>query len=140
MNGNLQTIFSNFPDVDTFSEQEKSLKMFRMIFARVAVLWRQSVDCHRSLLHTSIPRYQQHSSSEQKMISILHTAFPGATDIAVVDVSGGCGSMYEVFVEAPQFRDVKLVKQHRMVTEALKSEIGEMHGIRIMTQRSPETE
>merc|ERR1711955_35725 len=122
------------------SEQEKSLKMFRMIFARVSVLWRQSVDCHRSLLHTSIPRYQKHSSSEQKMISILDTAFPGATDIAVVDVSGGCGSMYEVFVEAPQFRDVKLVTQHRMVTEALKSEIGEMHGIRIMTQRSPETE
>merc|ERR1712226_1644082 len=65
------------------------------------------------------------------------TAFPAATDIAVVDVSGECGSMYEVFVEAPDFRDVRLVRQHRMVTEALKAEIGEMHGIRIATQVSP---
>ena len=43
----------------------------------------------------------------------------------------------QVFVEAPEFRGVRLVKQHRLVTLALKAEIGEMHGIRIATQASP---
>jgi len=70
-------------------------------------------------------------------MAALTAAFPAATDVAVVDVSGGCGSMYEVFVEAPDFRGVRLIRQHRMVTEALAREIGEMHGIRIATQASP---
>ena len=43
----------------------------------------------------------------------------------------------QVFIEAPDFRGVRLVKQHQLVTKALKAEIGEMHGIRIATQATP---
>jgi len=77
------------------------------------------------------------SSGEQALIAALAKSFPNATDIAVVDISGGCGSMFEVFIEAPDFQGVRLVKQHQMVTKALKAEIGEMHGIRIATQATP---
>ena len=35
------------------------------------------------------------SPAEESLIGVLAKAFPNATDIAVVDVSGGCGSMYE---------------------------------------------
>lgn len=78
-------------------------------------------------------------SAEQKLISILKNRFPKATDIAVVDISGGCGSMYEVYVEAPDFKGVRTVKQHQLVTEALKAEIPAMHGLRISTQVSADS-
>lgn len=55
------------------------------------------------------------------------------TDIAVVDISGGCGSMYEVYVEAPDFTGIRVVRQHQLVTDALKAEIKDMHGVRIST-------
>ena len=73
------------------------------------------------------------SQAEMSLINILKEKFPSASDIAVVDVSGGCGSMYEVYVESPDFKGIRLVKQHQMVSEALKGEIKEMHGIRIST-------
>ena len=72
------------------------------------------------------------------MVAALAAAFPTATDIAVVDVSGGCGAMFEVHVEAPDFRGLRMVKQHQLVTAALASQIRDMHGIRISTGASPE--
>ncbi len=41
--------------------------------------------------------------------------------------------MYEIFVEAAEFRGLNTVKQHRLVTETLKAQIVEMHGLRIHT-------
>ena len=76
------------------------------------------------------------SQAEMTLINILKEKFPLATDIAVVDISGGCGSMYEIYVESPEFKGMRLVKQHKMVNEALKGEIKEMHGLRISTLAS----
>ena len=75
--------------------------------------------------------------TEKSLIDQLRVKFPKATDIAVVDVSGGCGAMFEVFIEAPDFKGVRIVKQHQLVNEALKSQIKEMHGLRISTAVSP---
>eukprot|EP00939_MAST-03C_sp_MAST-3C-sp1_P001376 g1376.t1 len=60
-----------------------------------------------------------------------------ASSVAVTDISGGCGSMYKVEIESPKFVGVPLVKQHKMVTEVLKTEISEMHGLTISTKASP---
>ncbi|BES93745.1 BolA-like protein [Nesidiocoris tenuis] len=73
------------------------------------------------------------SNAEEKLKSILKTSFPEAKSVEVVDVSGGCGAMYEIYVEAPQFKGLSIVKQHRLVTNALKEEIKDMHGLRIQT-------
>ncbi len=75
--------------------------------------------------------------AEARLISLLRDRFPTATDIAVADVSGGCGAMYEVYVESPEFKGVRVVKQHQMITDALKAEIKDMHGLRISTAASP---
>ncbi len=72
-------------------------------------------------------------AAEQLLLNKLKERFPNATDLAVVDVSGGCGAMYEVYVEAPDFKGKRMVKQHQMVQDALKSEIKEMHGLRVST-------
>ena len=84
-------------------------------------------------LHRSPVRFQTQTPAEEGLIKALVEAFPAATDIAVVDVSGGCGAMYEVFVEAPDFANMRTVKQHQLVTAALSSQIRDMHGIRIST-------
>ena len=80
---------------------------------------------------------QQPSAAEEQLIKILAESFPKATDIAVVDVSGGCGSMYEVHVQAPDFKNLRTVKQHQLVTKAHAKQIKDMHGIRISTSPSP---
>lgn len=41
--------------------------------------------------------------------------------------------MFEISVTAPDFKGLTMVKQHRMVNEALKEQIKDMHGLRIHT-------
>lgn len=53
--------------------------------------------------------------------------------VKVTDVSGGCGAMFEVFVEAQEFKGLNTLKQHKLVTNTLKEQIKEMHGVRIHT-------
>ena len=62
----------------------------------------------------------------------------GASKAVVQDISGGCGSMYKIEIESPLFRGKGLVAQHRMVKDALKAEIADMHGLTLHTRPSPE--
>jgi BolA-like protein 3 len=41
--------------------------------------------------------------------------------------------MYEVYIEAAEFKGLRVIQQHKLVTEALKEEIKAMHGVRIST-------
>lgn len=41
--------------------------------------------------------------------------------------------MYEILVESLDFKGLSTVKQHRLITETLKKEIKDMHGVRIHT-------
>ncbi|KAG7302318.1 hypothetical protein JYU34_013814 [Plutella xylostella] len=76
---------------------------------------------------------QNRVSKEEQLTEALKKKMPGITFISVEDISGGCGAMFEVSIEAKEFVGLSTVKQHRIVTETLKSEIAEMHGIRIHT-------
>lgn len=61
-------------------------------------------------------------------------SFPSqAKTVQVSDVSGGCGAMYEIVVESSEFQGISRVKQHQMITDTLKEEIKDMHGLRIHT-------
>ena len=57
-----------------------------------------------------------------------------ASHVEVEDISGGCGSMYQVLVVSPKFEGVGMVNCHRMVHDTLATEIGEMHGLRVVTK------
>jgi len=50
-----------------------------------------------------------------------------ATYCEVVDQSGGCGAKYEVKIVSKLFEGVPLLQRHRLVNEALKEEIAQMH-------------
>ncbi|KAG6914300.1 hypothetical protein DXG01_001208 [Tephrocybe rancida] len=49
--------------------------------------------------------------------------------VKVQDVSGGCGSFYAINISSPAFAGLSVVKQHRLVTETLKEEMPDMHGL-----------
>ncbi|XP_058835558.1 bolA-like protein 3 [Topomyia yanbarensis] len=72
-------------------------------------------------------------NTENTLRKTLQTKFPMAKNVVVSDISGGCGSMYEIYVETAEFKGLSTVKQHRLITEILKSEIKDMHGLRIHT-------
>merc|ERR1712126_13389 len=74
------------------------------------------------------------TEGEKLLASKLRESFPKATEIQVSDVSGGCGAMYQVLIEAPEFAGKRTVMQHRMVNEALKEEIKAMHGLQLTTK------
>ncbi|XP_064256489.1 bolA-like protein 3 [Passer domesticus] len=73
------------------------------------------------------------TDGEARLARLLRERFPRASAIKVVDISGGCGAMYEIHVESEEFREKRTVQQHRMVTQALSEEIKHMHGLRIFT-------
>ena len=65
----------------------------------------------------------------------LRDAFPEATELAVVDRTGG-GDHFQVLLATPRFDGVPLVEQHRAVNAALAAELrdGTIHELRIRTK------
>lgn len=49
------------------------------------------------------------------------------------DTSGGCGTFFRLLIASPLFDGQSLVKQHRLVKEAIKEDIGAIHGLTIDT-------
>jgi stress-induced morphogen len=67
--------------------------------------------------------------------ALLHQAFPDATELAVVDRTGG-GDHFQVTVTSPRFEGLSLVDQHRLVYDALAAPLsdGTIHELRIKTK------
>ncbi|KAI5608601.1 bolA-like protein 3 [Silurus asotus] len=77
--------------------------------------------------------FSTNTEGEIRITKILKEKFPQASSLKVVDISGGCGAMYEIHIESDDFRGKRIVQQHKLVNQALQEEIKEMHGLRIFT-------
>ncbi|XP_029904423.1 bolA-like protein 3 [Myripristis murdjan] len=73
------------------------------------------------------------TQGEIRIAQILREKFPLASSLKVVDISGGCGAMYEIHIESSEFQGKRTIQQHQLVNQALKDEIQAMHGLRIFT-------
>jgi len=73
--------------------------------------------------------------STDRLTSLLERAFPDATELAVVDRTGG-GDHFQVVVTAASLGGLSLVEQHRRVYEALAEPLadGTIHELRIKTK------
>jgi stress-induced morphogen len=73
--------------------------------------------------------------STQPLHELLEQAFPDATELDVVDRTGG-GDHFQVVVTAPSLDGLSLVEQHRRVYEALAGPLGDgtIHELRIKTR------
>merc|ERR1712167_383638 len=70
----------------------------------------------------------QEEHIRQKLENGISTKF-----VSVKDISGGCGSMYEIYVASDDFQGLTMVKQHKKVKGLLADEIAEMHGLTLKT-------
>ena len=87
------------------------------------------------MLRRSLQFFVSAMDIEQKLKS-TSTLAPLAA-VQVSDVSGGCGSFFKVEVTSDAFRDKTLLQQHRLVHDALKEEIAQIHGLTIVA-RAPQ--
>ena len=46
-------------------------------------------------------------------------------------LAGGCGSFYAISIASEAFKGLSIIKQHRLVNEALKQEIQGIHGLQV---------
>ena len=67
--------------------------------------------------------------------TLLERAFPDATELSVVDRTGG-GDHFQVTVTSPRFDGLPLIDQHRLVNAALAEPLrdGTIHELRIKTR------
>ena len=68
---------------------------------------------------------------------LLNEAFPDATELSVVDRTGG-GDHFQVTIASSRFQGLSLVDQHRLVYAALAAPLadGFIHELRIKTKGS----
>jgi stress-induced morphogen len=73
--------------------------------------------------------------SAESLETTLREAFPDATELAVVDRTGG-GDHFQVTIASGRFEGLSLVEQHRLVYEALAAPLGDgsIHELRIKTR------
>lgn len=57
-------------------------------------------------------------------------------NLEVVDISGNCGTSFSVKIISPDFKGKPMIMQHRMVNEALKDELKEIHALQIKSEAS----
>ena len=76
--------------------------------------------------------------SVQPLRDLLEQAFPDATELDIIDRTGG-GDHFQVVVTSASLDGLSLVEQHRRVYEALAAPLadGTIHELRIKTKGSP---
>ena len=81
-----------------------------------------------------LARYDRRVST-QPLRQLLESAFPDATELDVIDRTGG-GDHFQVVVTSPSLAGLSLVEQHRRVYEALSGPLGDgtIHELRIKTK------
>jgi stress-induced morphogen len=85
----------------------------------------------------NLPGYDL-SVATEPLRDLLEQAFPDATEVSVVDRTGG-GDHFQVTVASPRFEGLTLVDQHRLVYDALAAPLadGSIHELRIKTKGNP---
>ena len=74
-------------------------------------------------------------AASETLQQLLERAFPDATEVQVVDRTGG-GDHFHVTVPSPRFDGRPLLEQHKLVYEALAEPLadGTIHELRIKTK------
>lgn len=76
---------------------------------------------------------QSEAVSEKTIESILKKRFPLSKTLTVEDASGGCGAMFNIYIESDEFKGLSIPKQHRIVYDTLKEQIKNIHGLHLQT-------
>eukprot|EP00897_Mesotaenium_endlicherianum_P001021 jgi/Mesen1/1091/ME000123S00261 len=61
-----------------------------------------------------------------------------ASELTVIDTSGGCGASFDVAIVSPQFEGKRLLERHRLVNAALAAEMKDIHALSIKKALTPQ--
>ncbi len=80
-------------------------------------------------------RASMNAMAFEPLQALLERAFPEATELSVVDRTGG-GDHFQVTVTSARFDALPLIDQHRLVNDALAAPLrdGTIHELRIKTR------
>ncbi|WBW74958.1 mitochondrial [4Fe-4S] cluster transfer protein Fra3 [Schizosaccharomyces osmophilus] len=78
------------------------------------------------------------SDGESRIRTLLNEKLCPSS-LRVIDVSGGCGSMYQIVIKSKLFQGKNTLAQHRLVNSILKEEIKGMHGLNLLTEVDKES-
>jgi len=82
-------------------------------------------------------RRRARMSSTREVRELLERAFAPCAELDVVDVSGECGSAFEVRVVSESFRDKSRIESHRAIHDALGSVMGKIHALSVKVAKAP---
>uniref|UniRef100_A0A673FZQ8 BolA-like protein 3 n=1 Tax=Sinocyclocheilus rhinocerous TaxID=307959 RepID=A0A673FZQ8_9TELE len=79
----------------------------------------RSIRCNPQVLcrHLIARSSSSLTDGETRITQVLKVKFPQASLLKVVDISGGCGAMYEIHIESDEFRGKRTVQQHQLVNQ-----------------------
>lgn len=83
---------------------------------------------------TSPPQPPEYLDERERGIFDKLSSTFSPTKLEVQDVSGGCGSMYAVEIASEKFKGLTLLKQHRLVKDALGDDVKQWHGFQLRTK------
>jgi stress-induced morphogen len=82
----------------------------------------------------SIQQKSQNNFSKEKEIENFLKKELETNDVKIEDISGGCGTMFNIQVSSKKFYGKSLIEQHKMVNNLLEKEIKNMHGLILKTK------
>ena len=109
------------------------MALLRSLRANSALLQRLSTTSTVPLAR----HFSDKTAAETELEAKLLQELP-AVQAEVKDMSGGCGTMYQINVVSDSFKGIGVVKQHQAVTKLLKEEIAQWHGFTLNTS-TPES-
>lgn len=86
----------------------------------------------KSSRYAALSCYSQ--TTEEKLIHDKLFKALKPLSLQVLDISGGCGSMFAIDVTSEKFKGLSIVKQHKLVNQILKDDIQKWHGLQLRTK------
>lgn len=56
--------------------------------------------------------------------------------LEVIDMSGNCGTSFQIKIKSPDFNGKTMIAQHRMINDILKDELKDIHALQLKTEAS----
>ncbi|CCH45305.1 hypothetical protein BN7_4887 [Wickerhamomyces ciferrii] len=86
-----------------------------------------------SIISTRFYSEERLSDYEQLIYNKLYKELTPES-LEVMDISGGCGSMFAISVVSQNFKGLTMIKQHKLVNSILSDEIAKWHGLQLKTK------
>lgn len=91
----------------------------------------ENINNLNSFVKNKVNYFVEKSIIENKIRSTIK-----CENLEIVDISGNCGTSFSIKLKSPDFKGKTIIMQHRMVNEALKEELKDIHALQIKSEAS----